>query len=327
MIDAMRRSFGYGKKGLLQLNSRGRMERRYFLLNVFTEKPEGGNPLAVITDTDGLDDETMQTLAAKIGLSETVFVFEPKGVAHLAAIRIFTPKAELPFAGHPTIGTAICLTKERLWRPRETEFDVLAVLEAKGGILRVAVKPGQGDAAFAEFDVPKVPEEQGEPAPVDRIAAALGLAPSDIGFENFKPRIFSAGVPFSFIPLRGLEALERAQIVDEYWQEAFSPSNGDAFIYCRETFMRRAAFHARMFAPGFGIPEDPATGAAVAAFAGVIKHFDNPPDGLYNGIIEQGYEMGQPSQIHLEFEVANRAIRVVRIGGHAVSLGEKIVTL
>jgi trans-2,3-dihydro-3-hydroxyanthranilate isomerase len=304
------------------------MERRYFHLNVFTDKPEGGNPLAVMTDTAGLDDETMQALASRIGLSETVFVFEPRGAAHLASIRIFTPKFELPFAGHPTIGTAICLTNERLWLPREEEFEALAVLEAKGGILRVGVKPGNGRAPFAEFDVPKNPVESGDAAPVDRIAAALGLAPNEIGFENFTPRCFSAGFPFTFVPIRGLDAMERAQIVEEHWAEAFGDTtHNDAYLYCRETVERRCAFHARLFAPGMGVAEDPATGSAAAAFAGVIKLFDRPPEGRYNCIIEQGIEMGQPSQIFLEFEIANRMIRVVRIGGYAVSIGEKTVTL
>ncbi len=303
------------------------MERRYFLLNVFTDKAEGGNPLAVMTDTEGLDDETMQALAREIGLSETVFVFEPKNPAHLASIRIFTPAAELPFAGHPTVGTAICLTGQRLWRPRGAEFDSLAVLEAKGGILRVGVRPAGGGAAFAEFDAPRLPAPAGEAAPADRIAAALGLAPSDIGFENFTPMCFSVGVPYSFVPVHGLEAIGRAQIVEEHWSEAFGPERGEPYLYCRETVMHRAVFHARMFAPTLGIPEDPATGSAAAAFAGVIRHFDNPPEGIYQGIIEQGIEMGQASEIHLEFEIAQRAIKVVRIGGHAVMLGERSATL
>lgn len=162
------------------------MTRRYTILDVFTKRPGGGNPLAVMTEVEGLDDAAMQALAHKIGLSETVFVFPPKNPAHLASIRIFTPAAELPFAGHPTIGSAVCLTQERIWRAKGIEFDALAVLEAKGGILRVAVKPEGEGLGFAEFDSPSLPKETGETAPTDRIAAALGLAPSEIGFENFK---------------------------------------------------------------------------------------------------------------------------------------------
>jgi len=292
------------------------MERRYNLLNVFTKSGEGGNPLAVVTDSDALDDATMQAIAAKIGLSETVFVFPPQNPAHSAAIRIFTPRAELPFAGHPTIGAAVHLMQARVWRVRDMEFDALSVLEAKGGVLRVGVKPGNGEAAFAEFDAPGVPQEAGEAAPADRIAAALDLSPTDIGFENFKPRCFSLGPAFTFVPVHGLEAIGRAQIVEDYWREAFGEGgHGTAYLYCRETVKHKSAFHARCFAPGLGVAEDPATGSAAAAFAGLINLYDRPPEGTHNAIIEQGYEMGQPSEIFLEYEVRSRTVRVVRIGG------------
>ena len=304
------------------------MERRYNVLNVFTKASDGGNPLAVITDCDGLDDGAMQALANKIGLSETVFVFPPENPAHSAAIRIFTPQTELPFAGHPTIGTAVYLVQQRIWRTRETEFDALCVLEAKGGVLRVAVKPGVDSAAFAEFDAPGLPTEDGEAAPADRIAAALGLSPTEIGFENFKPRRMGIGPAFTFVPVDGLEAIGRAEIVKEHWKEAFgSDGRGDAYLYCRDTVKHKSAFHARCFAPAMGIPEDPATGSATAAFAGIINLFDAPPEGKYEGIIEQGFEMGRPSEIYLEFEIQNRKIRVVRIGGYALAMGEKAVAI
>lgn len=303
------------------------MERRYTLLHVFTRQADGGNPLAVITDVDGLDDAAMQAIAHRIGLSETVFVFPPKNPAHLASMRIFTPMSELPFAGHPTVGTAICLTRNRIWRDRGTEFDTLAVLEAKGGILRVAVRPGSG-TAFAEFDAPSLPRECGEAAPSDRLAAALGLAPSEIGFENFRPRCFSAGAAFTFVPVAGLSAMARAHIVPEFWDEAFGvDSHPAAYLYCRETLQHKAGFHARAFVPGMGVPEDPATGSAAAAFAGIINLFDGPPEGVYRTIIEQGVEMGRPSEIFLEFEVQGRGIRGVRIGGYAMAVGEERVEI
>lgn len=304
------------------------MHRNYSLLNVFTKTEEGGNPLAVVTNADGLDDQAMQALAKKIGLSETVFVFPPAIPAHMAAIRIFTPANELPFAGHPTVGTAICLTQERIWRARGAEYDTLCVLEAKGGILRVGVRPDESGAAFAEFDAPTLPQEIGEAAPVDRIAAALGLAPTEIGFENFRPRRFSAGVAYTFVPVANLDAISQAKVVEDHWQEAFgADGHSAAYLYCRETVQHKASFHARAFAPAMGVPEDPATGSGAAAFAGVIQLFDNPPVGVYQGRIEQGVEMGQPSEIFLEFEIENRKIRAVRIGGHAVALGEREVAL
>lgn len=301
------------------------MERRYTLLHVFTKRADGGNPLAVITDVDGLDDAAMQIIAHRIGLSETVFVFPPTNPAHTAAIRIFTPASELPFAGHPTVGTAVCLTRERIWQEKGAEFDALAVLECKLGILRVAVRPGSG-TAFAEFDAPTLPYEVGDVAPSDRLAAALGLAPSEIGFENFRPRRFSAGGAFTFVPVAGLTAMERAHVVPDFWDEAFGgDSHRAAYLYCRETMQHKAGFHARAFIPGMGIPEDPATGSAAVAFAGIINLFDQPPEGVYRCVIEQGIEMGRPSEIFLEFEVQGRAIRGVRIGGHAMVIGQESV--
>jgi trans-2,3-dihydro-3-hydroxyanthranilate isomerase len=306
------------------------MQLRYSLLSVFTKRADSGNPLAVVTDTDGLDTEAMQAIARKFGLSETVFVFPPAYQAHTAAIRIFTPTGELPFAGHPTIGAAICLAYQRIWPKMDEECDALAVLEAKGGILRVAVKPAGDDVAFAAFDVPSLPQETAETPPVDRLAAALGLAPTEIGFENFRPRRFSAGSPFTFVPVSGLDAMRRAHVVEEFWDEAFGGDHHPAaYLYCRETVLHKAAFHARAFVPAMGVggDEDAATGSAAAAFAAIINLFDGPPEGTYNAMIEQGVEMGRPSEIFIEFEVRGRNLRVVRIGGYAVMVGERTAEL
>jgi trans-2,3-dihydro-3-hydroxyanthranilate isomerase len=295
------------------------MERRYTILNVFTGEREGGNPLAVVDDALGLDAEAMQAIAREFNLSETVFLLPPQGPAHTAAMRIFTPEVELPFAGHPTVGTAIHLARTRVWKQMGEECDALVVLEAPAGVLRVGVKPGNGGAPFAQFDAPFLPKDAGDAAPQDRLGQALGLSPHEIGFENHRPCRFSAGVTFTFIPVDGLEAIGRAQIVEQYWQDAFGTDpRTAAYLYCRDTVRHKAAFHARVFAPSLGMPEDPATGSAAVALAGVIHRFDELPEGLYEGMIEQGLEMGMPSEVFLEFEVENRHIRVVRIGGHAV---------
>jgi trans-2,3-dihydro-3-hydroxyanthranilate isomerase len=301
------------------------MERRYTILNVFTGEPSGGNPLAVVTDAEGLSDEAMQAIALQFNLSETVFVLPPRGPAHTAAIRIFTPQMELPFAGHPTLGTAILLAQDLIWRKAGEECDALIVLEAGAGVLRVGVKPGNAGVPFGQFDTPFLPEDVGEAAPNDKLAVALGLSPHEIGFENHRPSRYGAGVTFTFVPIDGLDAIGRAQIVEQHWQEAFGADPyAAAYLYCRDTVRHRSAFHTRMFAPALGLPEDPATGSAAVAFAGVVHKFDEVPEGVYQGIIEQGLEMGQPSEVFLEFEVENRQIRVVRIGGEAVVIREGV---
>ncbi len=294
------------------------MSRPYVVLDVFTVTPMEGNPLAIVTRSDDLTDAAMQTLAREFNLSETVFVLPPSNPAHTASIRIFTPNVELAFAGHPTIGTAIFLAQQRVW-VNASVSDALIVLEAKGGLLRVGVRRKARDAPYAEFDAPKLPDEAGIAAPDDRIAAALGLAPSEIGFENHKATRYAAGPAFTFVPVSSLDAMRRARIVHAHWNAGFgSGAAASAYVYCRETVKHKCGFHARMFAPGMGMAEDPATGSAAVAFAGVIQRFDNPGEGSHNCTIEQGMEMGRPSEIMLEFEIQNRKLRVVRIGGHAV---------
>jgi trans-2,3-dihydro-3-hydroxyanthranilate isomerase len=292
------------------------MERRYAIWDVFTSQPLSGNPLAVVLDAEGLTTEAMQAIAREFNLSETVFVLPPRLHAHTAYIRIFTPAAELPFAGHPTIGTAIQLAEERI-SGNAADCDALIVLEEEIGSVRVGVVGRSGKAPYAEFDVPKLPEQAGTPAHDDRIAAALGLAPVEIGFANHQPTQFEAGTPLTFVPVKGLDAIRRAQVVHAHWDEAFSATGGKAYIYCREVISHNAMFHARMFAPSVGIPEDPATGVAAAAFAGVMHRFDQPPEGITEAIIEQGIEMGRPSEIRLSVEIEGRRVKRVRIGGAA----------
>jgi trans-2,3-dihydro-3-hydroxyanthranilate isomerase len=185
----------------------------------------------------------------------------------------------------------------------------------------VSTRPGA--QIFAEFDAPKLPEETGALAPPDRLAAALGLIPGEIGFENHKPMRLMLGPTFAFVPVSTLSAIEKAHASSQHWEAVLGGQglNG-AFLYCRQTVRSFAAFHARMFAPEFGIGEDPATGSACAAFAGAIHRFDRLPDGMHKRVIEQGIEMGRPSFITVSMEIQNTRLEAVRIGGHAVRVAE-----
>ncbi|POF28672.1 PhzF family phenazine biosynthesis protein [Roseibium marinum] len=300
------------------------MGRRYAILDVFTNTSLAGNPLAVVLDSDGLSDEQMQKIAGEFNLSETVFVFPPEHPGQSASIRIFTPRLELPFAGHPTVGTAILMATER-FGDITGEQDSVVVLKQKIGPVRCAVILRENAAAFAEFDVPILPEPAGPTHSVDVIAAALNLEPSDIGFENHSPSRFRVGPPFTFVPVRDLDALARAKPVASMWKGGFGKDeHNDAYIYCRETRSHDSAFHARLFAPDMGIPEDPATGSAAAAFAGVVDYYDDLPNGTHHIRIEQGFEMGRPSLIDLEIDIEAGKMHAVRIGGQAtvVARGE-----
>ena len=293
--------------------------RRYFILDVFTREALSGNPLAVVLDSEGLTEEQMQAIAAEFNLSETVFVKEPRNPAHNAALRIFTPSYELPFAGHPTVGSAVLLGKQRFTDIRD-EMDCMMMLEEQVGPVRSRVKLFEGNTGEAVFEVPKLSEPVDFPlGSKDEIAAALGLHIDDIGFENHVPSAYSAGVPFAMVPLRDLDAVARARPVMASWSTAFgSHQHNNAFLYSRETVRYGSSFHARMFAPAMGISEDPATGAAVAAFAGAICHFDKPVEGSSHYVVEQGFEMGRPSIISLEIELSKEKLVAAHIGGSAV---------
>jgi trans-2,3-dihydro-3-hydroxyanthranilate isomerase len=294
------------------------MELEFHTLDVFTDRRFAGNPLAVIHGADGLDTAAMQTIAREFNLSESVFVMKPDNPAHSAKIRIFTPAMELPFAGHPTVGTAVLLAELRAGE-QAGDMDSLVVLEEKIGTVRVGVKLHAGKAAFAEFDAPKLPENAGPAPDAQLLAPALGLEPSEIGFANHRPTHYSAGVPFTFLPVASLAVLARAEINPGRWATAFGSSKtGKMSIYCRETIASSSAFHARVFAPAAGVAEDPATGSAAAAFAGVVHRFDGLRDGSHRQVIEQGFEMGRPSHIALGMEVVGGKLTTVRIGGSAV---------
>ncbi|HTR11819.1 MAG TPA: PhzF family phenazine biosynthesis protein [Roseiarcus sp.] len=290
--------------------------RRFFTLDVFTETPLAGNPLAVILDSDGLDDARMQAIAAEFNLSETVFVFEPRNPVNTARLRIFTPARELPFAGHPTVGAAALIAHVREPAFLKTQ-DLRIVLEEAVGDVVCRVRHRVGKGLAADFDLPKLPERLPDPPPAwaAEIAAGVGLTEADIGFGRHKPCLFSAGLPYLFVPVRSLSAVARARPRDMFWNKDAGPAT---FVYTRETVEADSAFHARMFAGGWGVREDPATGSAAAAFAGVILAHDTPADGEHVLVIEQGHEMGRPSRIALGLEVEGGALRAASIGGPAV---------
>jgi trans-2,3-dihydro-3-hydroxyanthranilate isomerase len=303
------------------------MALAFHTLDVFTDRRFGGNPLAVVLDADALAPEQMQTIARELNLSETVFVLKPENPAHSAKIRIFTPGRELPFAGHPTVGTAILLAEVRA-PVVNGERDAIIALEQAIGPVRVGVRLRPGQAPFAEFDAPKLPEMVGTLPARDRIADALGLLPREIGFENHTALRIEAGNKFAYVPVLSLEAIAKARVNGASWASAFPDSEVDGvYLYTRQCVHKAASFHARMFAPQLGVPEDPATGAAAVGFAGVLSAFDVLPDGPHKRLVEQGHEMGRPSTIMLTLIVKGGKLDTVRIGGNAVRMVEGTIAI
>lgn len=305
------------------------MARSYSVYDVFTDQRLAGNPLAIVFDGDGLEDEAMQAITREMNLSETVFVCKPSNPTHSAALRIFTPHRELPFAGHPTVGAAIALA-ERAHARHGGDLDLVCVLDEKIGPVRCAVRLRQQQASFAEFDLPRKSQQIALPLDKLGMANALGLKVSEIGFENHVPSVWSAGVPFVLVPVHDVGAAERLEFDPQLWDKTVPFVDGQlasAFIYCRRAVNHMAKFHARKFAPGPGIVEDPATGSAVAALSGAIHRFDRLPDGHHPIIVEQGVEMGRPSFIRLNIDVDGGEIANARIGGQAVRIASGTLDL
>ncbi|WP_234053255.1 MULTISPECIES: PhzF family phenazine biosynthesis protein [unclassified Xanthobacter] len=298
------------------------MPRRYVTLDVFTTRPFGGNPLAVVLDASGLDDAAMQQIAREFNLSETVFVLPPRDKSHRARIRIFTVAHEMPFAGHPTVGVAVLLGLED-----KIEKGTMQIEQPIGTVTCSVTTEGAGSRkGTAVFTVPRRAGLETADISREACAEALNLDPSDIGFDAHRPVVASAGVPFLFIPLANLTALARAR-PDEGASIAGIGAFGDAVFLYTVDEEGDADYRARMFSPGLGTVEDPATGAAAAAFPTVLMDAETRVDGHHKVRIDQGFEMGRPSRIDLGFTVKGGALvdGTTTIGGGAVLVAEGVL--
>lgn len=300
------------------------MRLHFFTADVFTDSPFGGNPLAVLPDAAALDGDVMQRIAREFNLSETAFVLPPENPRHACRVRIFTPGAELPFAGHPTVGTALVLASTGAL---PLDGDVTRVCFEEGvGPVEVEIWARDGAPRSAWLQVAQLPEE-GPPAPSpEQLAPLLSLAPADLEAAPRGAAAFSCGVPFLFIPVRDRDALARARLDRGAWQRHLSDYWApEVFAFCTTGAEEGADISARMFAPRLGIEEDPATGAAVAALAGYLGR--DSADGALAWTVSQGVDMGRPSILQLEAQREQGALTRVRVGGEAVIMSEGTLTV
>jgi|SRR5581483_9348240 len=295
------------------------MRRRFVTLDVFTDRRFAGNPLGAVLEPEGLDTDAMQAITREFGHPETIFVFAPTDPKHRARIRIFTPGREIPFAGHPTVGAAVLLARLDGVSQRRP----LVIEEGVGPVVCTAALTGP-DRGRGEFVVPQLPAIMLGAPDNAAIARALGLDAGEVGFDAFGPERWSAGNPFTFVPLQRLDSVRRCRVDPAHFENTFATPErpGMAFMFCRETVEAGHHFHARMFAPGMGVPEDPATGSAAAAFAGLLAAHAGLSDGEHRFTIEQGYEMGRPSLIGVALTMAGGKLASAAIGGEAVVVTE-----
>ncbi len=300
------------------------MKLKFHTLDVFTDRPFGGNPLAVVLNADQLSTGEMQAITREFNLSETIFVMKPADPANKAKVRIFFPGGEMPFAGHPTVGCAILLATMK-FKPG-CSFETEIRLEEVAGLVPVKVSR-IGEVPRAMFTAPVIPYAVDLPLPTKaQVAAALAIDQRDIGFAHHAIGLFEGGPRFFYVPVASREALSRSRVIEPHWSMMIAPLGVDsAYLYTPGGDSPQTSFRARMYSPTGGIPEDPATGSATALLAAQLLRAEGLMDGKHSWELEQGYEMGRPSELHLEADVAAGKLTAVRVAGQAVQIMEGVL--
>ena len=291
------------------------MKLPFQTVDVFTERAFGGNPLAVLTDARGLATEQMQRIAAEFNLAETTFVLPPDDPAHTAQVRIFTPKAELPFAGHPNIGTAFVLARAGTCHGRAVAGDRL-LFEEKAGLVTIDLVRDGGEVVATRLAAPQALVIDGKIAP-ELVAAATGLAASDIVGQ---PVTASTGARLVFAEVASRDVLKKAVGNTDVFAKHLPPERAigiHLFVPVREDGVE---VQSRMFAPLYGVPEDPATGGANVTLAGLLALRDPRPDLELSVTIGQGFDMGRPSILRAAAEKRGGKVVATYVGGRCVPM-------
>lgn len=297
------------------------MRHRFVTCDIFTSRVFGGNPLAVFPDAREIPEESLQHIAREFNLSETVFILPPADSSHTRRLRIFTPAAEIPFAGHPTIGAAFVLaTLGEV--PLEGE-ETPVVFEEGVGSVPVLIRSRGGKPVFTQLTTAVRPEI-GPPAPGRSILAdILSLEAADILGGMTAPQAVSCGLPFLIVPLKDRDAVRRAKVRLDHWESSlrmyWAPS---IMVFARDAELEGSDIRARVFVPGLSVPEDPATGSAAAALGAYLGTRDTTGATALHYVVEQGFEMGRPSILVIDVEKSDGNVTCVRVGGEAVMVSE-----
>ncbi len=293
------------------------MKLQFYTCDVFTDKPFGGNQLAVFPDATNIPDDLLQPIAKEFNFSETTFVYPPSDPANTKRVRIFTPGGELPFAGHPTVGTAITLGIVGAIKLSGNETKI--ILEEGVGPVPVTIRSINGRPSFAQLTAAKLPEFNKKVPSAEILAKMLTLSRDEIIDSQFPIQFVSVGFPFLFVAVKNRAALKRIRVNVQIMEEL---NLKEVFVFTTDAEQSDFHFRARMFAPLLGISEDPATGSAAAAFAGYLAAKNSLSNGILKWNIEQGFEMGRPSLLYIEADKSDGNITAVRVGGNAVMMTE-----
>ena len=290
------------------------MKLRFVTVDVFTSQAFGGNPLAVVLSAECLSDDAMQQIAMEFNLSETTFVLPPTQSHHTAEVRIFTPRAEIPFAGHPNVGTAYVIANER--EDKLTEV----TLEGRAGLVRLdLLRDEASELTGARLAAPQPFSRGIDLSPVE-IAEVLSLPADQIETSNHLPCVVSCGTTFATVELKSRKALAAARVRTDAYERVLPIETATGLhVYTRETGGEFDA-EARMFAPSMGVPEDAATGSANVAWMGLMASLEQADVGHFQRVVSQGVDMGRPSVLHAEAEKRDGNVVQTWIGGSVVPM-------
>ena len=299
---------------------------RFLTADVFTGTRFGGNQLAILPDARGLTTAEMHAITREFNYSESTFVLPPDDASHTRRVRIFTPGGEVPFAGHPTVGTAHVLAA--IGEIALTGEETRVVLEEGVGPVPVTIRARDGVPVFAQLTAAKLPEVLPQLPGREALAPMLSLGVEDILDGEWAPQAVSCGLPFAFVAVRDRDAVRRARLRLDRWEETLAGNEAHmVMVFAMGAEEPGHDVRARMFGPGVGVPEDPATGSACAALGGYLAARDASTDGTRRWVVEQGYEMGRPSLLHVECDKRAGAVTAVRVGGETVLVCEGTINV
>ena len=298
------------------------MRHRFLTVDVFTTQRFGGNQLAVFPDARAIPEQSLLPITREFNFSETTFVYPAADAAHTRRVRIFTPGGEIPFAGHPTVGTAHVLAA--IGEIRLAGAETRIVLEEGVGPVPVTIRgDADGRPTFAQLSVAKLPEFFDRPPSLDAVAEVLSLDPADFLGGEYAPQPVSCGLPFFIVPLKTREAVARARVRMEPWERHLKGTPwSEPMVFAMDAEGANVDVHARVFVPGLNVPEDPATGSANACLGGYLASRTPRDNGTLRWTVEQGIEMGRPSLLHVEADKQGGRITGVRVGGSTVMVSE-----